>query len=237
LQGNDGERHVTEAGDGPADGAISDVPWALVFDPAVNVRALGEIQARGFRAAADLVDRFVNITDHRPPPAADDAPQPDRAQQSNGTTVPDVERLLDSWKSVIGQLAGSVRGVAGASPMGRASFDFVGAQATGQLVLEAAGPGAVSAEVWLHNGGTADRGTVVLRCGELISHEGSVIGSAHVRFEPDTVPMPARCSRGVLVHVEVGANVAPGRYHSTLLVEGHPDIWLPVILTVGPPAA
>ena len=228
---------MTEPGDGRGDGAISDVPWALVFDPAVNVRALGEIQARGFRAAADLVDRFVNIANHRPPPAADDVPEPNQTQQSNGTTVPDVERLLDSWKSVIGQLAGSVRGGAGASRTGGASFDFVGAQATGQVILEAAGPGAVSAEVWLHNGGTADRGTVALRCGELISHEGSVIGSAHVRFEPATVPMPARCSRGVLVHVEVGDNVAPGRYHSTLLVEGHPDIWLPVILTVGPPAA
>ena len=126
---------------------------------------------------------------------------------------------------------------AGAPRTGGASFDFVGTQATGQLILEATQPGAVSAEVWLHNGGPTDRGTVVLRCGELISHEGSVIGSAHVRFEPDTVPMPARCSRGVLVHVDVGEDVAPGRYHSTLLVEGHPDIWLPVILTVGAPAA
>ncbi len=218
-------------------GAMSDVPWALVFDPAVNVRALGEIQARGFRAAADLVDRFVNITEHRPPTAAGDAPQADPTEQSNGTSVPDVERLLDSWKSVVGQLAGSVRGAVGESRTGGAAFDFVGAQATGQLVLAATEPGTVSAEVWLHNGGPTDRGSVVLRCGELISHEGSVIGSGQVRFEPDTVPMPARCSRGVVVHVDVGENVTPGRYHGTLLVEGHPDIWLPVLLTVGPPVA
>ena len=229
---------MTDGSDGhQGDGAISDVPWALVFDPAVNVRALGEIQARGFRAAADLVDRFVNIADRKPPPVADDVPEPDRAEQPNGATVPDVDRLLGSWKSVVGQLADSVRGGAGASRTGDATFDFVHAQATGQLTLEATQPGPVSAEVWLHNGGPTDRGAVMLRCGELISHEGSVIGSAHVRFEPETVPMPARCSRGVVVHIDVGENVAPGRYHSTLLVEGHPDIWLPVILTVGSPAA
>ena len=38
------------------DGAISDLPWASVFDPANNMRVLGEIQARGFRAATELVD-------------------------------------------------------------------------------------------------------------------------------------------------------------------------------------
>ena len=42
------------------DGAISEIPWSAAFDPSINIRALGEIQARGFRAASDLVDRFVN---------------------------------------------------------------------------------------------------------------------------------------------------------------------------------
>jgi hypothetical protein len=67
---------------------------------------------------------------------------------------------------------------------------------------------------------------------DLLSHDGSVISSAQVRFDPDAVTMPARCSRGVAVEITIGDYVAPGRYHGTLLVDGHPDIWLPVVLSV-----
>ena len=227
------------SGKGAGDeGAISDVPWALIFDPAMNVRALGEIQARGFRAAADLVDRFVNVTDNNPAaaPVADGIGS-DRRETRPGTRRPDVERLLDSWKGVIGQVAGSMRGASSPQRTGVAAFDFVASDASGQIDVAATQPGVASTEVWLHNGGPTDRGTVVLRCGDLLSHDGSVISSAHVRFDPDVVPMPARCSRGVSVHIAIDDNVAPGRYHSTLLVDGHPDIWLPVVVNVEHPVA
>ena len=36
----------------------NDLPWASVFDSAANMRALSAIQADGFRAASELVDRF-----------------------------------------------------------------------------------------------------------------------------------------------------------------------------------
>ena len=48
---------------GDDDGSIADLPWASVFDPAANARALSAIQARGFRAASEVVDRFVRITE------------------------------------------------------------------------------------------------------------------------------------------------------------------------------
>src|SRR3984957_4436147 len=41
------------------DGTIDDLPWASVFDPAANARALSAIQAEGFRAASRIVDQFV----------------------------------------------------------------------------------------------------------------------------------------------------------------------------------
>jgi hypothetical protein len=41
------------------DGTIDDLPWASVFDPAANARALSAIQAEGFRAASRIVDRFA----------------------------------------------------------------------------------------------------------------------------------------------------------------------------------
>jgi len=215
------------------EGAISDVPWVLIFDPAINVRALGEIQARGFRAAADLVDRFVNLADHNPPAVSETAGAGSSDGESNGgTRRPDVEQLLDSWKGIIGQVAGSLRGAASPQRPDAAAFDVVASHASGQVNVRASEPGVVSTEVWLHNGGPTDRGTIVMRCGDLLSHDGSVISSAQVRFDPDAVPMPARCSRGVAVEITIGDDVAPGRYHGTLLVDGHSDIWLPVVLNV-----
>ena len=42
-------------------GSIRDLPWASVFDPAANARALSAIQAEGFRAASEILDRFVGM--------------------------------------------------------------------------------------------------------------------------------------------------------------------------------
>jgi hypothetical protein len=226
------ERHVNGPGAGD-EGAISDVPWALIFDPAVNVRALGEIQARGFRAAADLVDRFVNLADHNPSVVSEtDGARSTHGESNGGTRRPDVEQLLDSWKGIIGQVAGSLRGAGSQQRPDAAAFDIVASHASGHVNVRVSEPGVVYTEVWLHNGGPTDRGTVVMRCGDLLSHDGSVLSSARVRFDPDAVPMPARCSRGVAVEFTIGDDVAPGRYHGTLLVGGYPDIWLPLVLTV-----
>ena len=49
---------MDEANEG---GSSNDLPWASVFNPAANVRAFSAIQADGFRAASELVERFVRI--------------------------------------------------------------------------------------------------------------------------------------------------------------------------------
>ena len=95
-------------------------------------------------------------------------------------------------------------------------------------------PGAVSTEVWLHNRGADDLGKVRLRCSDLLAHDGALIESALVRFEPDTVAMVARCSRGVTVEIDVPDDTAAGNYRGTMLADGYPDIWLPVVLSVLP---
>jgi hypothetical protein len=65
-----------------------------------------------------------------------------------------------------------------------------------------------------------------------MSHDGNFIRSAQIRFDPQRVPMPARCSRGVVIEIDIGADVVEGRYHGTVLVDGQPDVWLPMVLTV-----
>ena len=220
------------------DGAISDLPWASVFDPANNMRALGEIQARGFRAATELVDRFVRMNNRdrvKPTNAATESSScPEQDETPKPATTLDTDRLVATWQGIIGQLAQSLRGAQPSTQAGAAAFDLMNDNAIGQIALEASEPGAVSTEVWLHNGGAIDLGKVRLRCSDLLAHDGTVIRSQMVRFEPDAVPMPARSSRGVTVEVDVADDLPPGCYRGTLLADGHADVWLPVVLTVSP---
>ena len=80
------------------DGVISDLPWASVFDPANNMRALGEIQARGFRAATELVDRFVRMNNRdrvKPTNAATESSScPEQDETPKPATTLDADRLL-----------------------------------------------------------------------------------------------------------------------------------------------
>lgn len=225
---------------GNRDGNINELPWASVFDPAANARALSAIQAEGFRAASELVDRFVRIaatgvggsarSDSRSTPSAASLTQDQRADLFGAT---DIEPLIRSWWSMVSQfLLGSVPRAADSPEADPATLDFSNSEAQGRLDLEATVPGTTTAEVWLHNRAAKDLGEVALRCSDLLAHDGGVMASGAVTFIPAAVPMPGRSSRGIELKIEVPQEVQPGLYRGTLLVEGHPELWLPVVLTV-----
>jgi hypothetical protein len=221
---------------GNGDGNINELPWASVFDPAANARALSAIQAEGFRAASELVDRFVRIAatgvsgNGRSTPSAAPLTQDQRADLFGAT---DIEPLIRSWWSMVGQfLLGSAPRALDSPAADPATLDFTNAEAKGRLDLEATVPGTTTAEVWLHNRAANDLGEVQLRCSDLLAHDGGVMGSGAVTFIPAAVPMPGRSSRGIELKIEVQQGVQPGLYRGTLLVDGHPELWLPVVLTV-----
>src|ERR1700761_3561070 len=100
------ERNVTERDN---DASVSNIPWASVFDPALNIRALGEIQARGFRAATEVVNRFIRPADSQPvTDSADTQPAPDE----HAVPPPDVDRVLQVWQRLASQAVESLRGAA-----------------------------------------------------------------------------------------------------------------------------
>ena len=219
------------------DGSIADLPWGAVFDPVVNARAMSAVQARGFRAAREVVDRFLrmaaDLDSSAPVSESDSEPRHSSDESASPLGGLDVERVLGTWQSMLGQVANSVRGALTPPPAaGPAMFDLRTADAEGQVVLNADEPGAVSTEVWLHHGGPEDMGKVRLRCSDLLAHDGAIIESNCVRFEPDVVAMPARSSRGIIVEVDVADDHEPGSYRGTLLADGQPDVWLPVLLVV-----
>ncbi|MGE2736112.1 hypothetical protein [Mycolicibacterium vaccae] len=199
-------------------GNLGDPPWATVFDPAANARALSAIQAEGFRAASRIVDRFV-----RPPrPESDTAPPAGPA-----TAMPDLEQFTRAWWSVAGQfLLGGDRS--------RTTELDLSSPTEQQVALESPIPGRAETVVWLHNYTDANLGRITLRCSDLLARDGSVIGAHRVFLDPGVVEMPARCSRGVAVRVEVTEAAMPGVYRGTMLVDVDDSLWMPVTLSLRP---
>jgi hypothetical protein len=234
---------VTNRGFG-GDGSIDDLPWASVFDPAANARALSAIQAEGFRAASRIVDRFARAVRPDGPdggaPVGAVATNGHAAVKTNGAvnsndagdlSVQEFERLTRTWWSMFGQFL--LRSMPSTAQQGRlVSLDVNTADPKGAVNLTATVGGSASTEVWLHNRGPDDRAEVRLQCSDLLSHEGNVIGADAVLIDSPVVPMPRRSSRGVLISIDLALEVGPGIYRGTLLASGHADLWLPVMLTV-----
>jgi hypothetical protein len=218
----------------------NDLPWASVFSPAANMRALSAIQADGLRAASELVDRFVRMAAAGLNGSESSAPQapPANAEPADLYGATGLEPFVTSWWAMVDQFlrASSPRreGEPAEAEADKATLDFAAAKGSGRLQLSTVAPGAATAEVWLHNRGPVDMGKVALRCSDLLSHDGSVIAARLIRFEPDIVPMPARSSRGVTVEVDIDEDVATGSYRGMLLTDGHSDVWLPIELVVKP---
>ncbi len=216
------------------DSTVTDLPWAAVFDPAANIRALGAVQSQGLRAATQIVDRFVKLAgngsngiDHE----GEQAQSTGRPKASQAS-APSVDRVVATWESLMNRLANTVT-PAGPVSNGAATLDLNASGATASVHIETPShPGPVCAEVWLHNGGSTNHGDIALRCSDLLSHAGDVIKADAVRFDPDPVPMPARSSRGVVVTIQLADDAAPGMYRGTVLVEGQPQMWLPLVLSV-----
>jgi hypothetical protein len=227
------------------DGTIDDLPWASVFDPAANARALSAIQAEGFRAASRIVDRFVRAVESNPD--GDTAATPPNADATNGNGavngkgavdgIKEFERLTRAWWSMTGQFL--LRSIPATAKTGSESVSLdVGDPGSKRGVnFDVAVGDSASCEVWLHNRGSDNRGDVRLHASDLLSHDGNVIPAGALRIDTAVVPMPARSSRGVTATIDVAADVRPGVYRGTLLATGNPDLWLPVVLTVRLPSA
>lgn len=212
-----------------------DLPWASVFDSAANIRALSAIQSEGFRAASALVDRFVRVATgelNGRDRAATSGPF-SRDQRADLFGATDIEPLLRSWWAMAGQLLlGAAPRAADLAEAVPAALDVSTPGVNGRVTLDVVCPGAATAEVWLRNTGATDLGSTRLRCSDLLADDGSVVDSGAVALDPAEIPLPGRSSRGIDISIDVGQDVKPGLYRGTLLSEGHPDLWLPVVLTV-----
>ena len=181
---------------GGQNGQGPDVPWASVFDPAANLRALTTIQSEGFRAASEIVDRVVRLAAQRPNGTERSARQAtplSTEQRADLLGATDVEPLISSWWAMVSQfLMGTGAQIPAKGPTVAPTLDFSAADSAGRLEMDASPGGTATSEVWLHNAADDDLGRIRLRCSALTADDGAVIDAAAIRFDPKTVPMPGR---------------------------------------------
>jgi hypothetical protein len=188
------------------------------FDPVAGMRAMADIQAEGFRAAGELIDRMLG--------SEPDGPGRARSSAAGG----DYSALVDAWTDLLR------RTVAGLARPDGTDAVTVSVDSTGvgpQVRLATSGDSAATTEVWLHNGSFSAIGPLALGCGQLSDPDGTVLEGAEVSFEPAEVTLlPARSSRAVTVSLAAAGSLRPGCYRGMIQARGAPGLWLPFEVAV-----
>jgi hypothetical protein len=215
-------------------GDSSGVPWASLFDPIANARAVAEIQAQALRAAGDLVERVTGRVDgtSTPPVASPTAGGGDDAPSGG-----DAAALIETWIGLL-QRASEAFGQAfnaDRNEGARVEIDLGADSQTNLLLLEVDDSGGVmsgSRELWLHNGTTTAIGPLQFHTGELRSADGEIL-AATVAYDPHSVEsLPARSSRGIGVSIEKDGELASGTYRGLIQIAGAQQVWLTIEVVV-----
>ena len=227
------------------------LPWASVFDPVANARALEQIQRRGLRAAGELVDRLVAAVDgdparERPAGAGADGGD-DRDGATSGSTAADGSDPLGVWVDLVTQTLQAMARLSVPEPEpssqptgGPVWVDVLTGRGSGAFALIAGPTASATGELWLHNPSAQRVGPLRLHLGELRSPDGRSLPGGAVRLDPEAVPeLPARSSRGVSACFSPPDAAAPpsaARYRGLLQVDGADAVAVPVELVIGEPA-
>ncbi len=224
----------------PGDGTgATGTPWAALFDPVANARALGEIQAQALRAAGEVVERLARLSDgSESGPSASDHTE----TTSDGETPPpgDAANLLEAWIELLQRASKSFSNASGGGSRvrddERIEVDLDTGSTNGLVRLEVDGSGALRvgiAEVWLHNGTADSVGPLTFLGGELRSPDGDPL-AATLACDPAHIEvLPGRSSRGVALTVAKEGVLCPGTYRGLIQVKGAPQVWLTVEVVVG----
>ena len=213
-------------------------PWALLFDPVANARALGDIQAQALRAAGEVVERLARLSDG----SETRAPADDHDEAvSDGETPPtgDAAQLFEVWIELLQRASKSFTGASSggsdARDAGRIEVDLETGATNGLVRLEVDGSGAVrvgAAEVWMHNGTAESVGPLTILGGELRSPDGDPLAATLACDPAHIVVLPGRSSRGVVLSVAKEGALRAGTYRGLMQVKGAPQVWLTVEVVV-----
>jgi hypothetical protein len=218
------------------------VPEREPFDPLAALRAMGDVQRAGLEAAADVVERILEVGRHAAgmrnsfhlpaqPVDGTDSNGADRAREVRRLRA-DGERLLEWWGEWMRVLLDAA--VDGAEA-GVAERDSAAAH-TGEQPLrlgpvEAGHP--ATGRAWVHILDGPPGPAARLSATAFTAHDGATIEARAASFEPPMFDsFDLRSSHEVVVTVAVPTGTRPGAYHGHILAVGLPEVSLAVRLEV-----
>ena len=201
-----------------ADGESNPRRRAPFLDPVAGMRAMADIQAEGFRAAGELIERMLGS-------------EPDRPTSTRSSAAAgDYSALVNAWTDLLRR---TVAGLARPDGTGAVTVSVDSTGVGPQVRLATSGGAAATTEVWLHNGSFSAVGPLALGCGHLSDPDGTDLAGAEVSFEPAEVQLlPPRSSRAVAVSLTAAGSLRPGTYRGTIQARGAPGLWLPFEVVV-----
>lgn len=184
------------------------------------IDAVTDVQRRSVQAAAALVERLIATVDgHATTNDAADGPP-----TGDDDAVAGFARL---WRESMTSFAAAMTGGENAAPRIDVSTGAIPVPL--RIALDAATDEGV-VEVWMHNPTADALDKLRVHCTALQAHDGSPLAAA-VTVSPDAFDLPPRSSRGVEIRVTAPAAL-PGAYRGLVLVDGLPEQWLPIEITV-----
>ena len=212
------------------------MPWASLFDPVANARALGDIQAQALRAAGEVVERLARLSD-----GSETASDHGETASDSETSPPgNAANLIEAWIELLQRASKSFTsastGGSHAPDDERIEVDLDAGSANTLVHLEVDESGAIrsgTAEVWMHNGTAGSIGPLTFLGDELRSPEGVPL-AATLACDPAHIDvLPGRSSRGVALTIAKEGELRPGTYRGLIQVKGAPQVWLTVEVVVG----
>jgi hypothetical protein len=187
-----------------------------------------EIRELGFRAASEVVDRFIRLMGEEPrqasPPAGEDRSAAFRQLRADLARAVDanldlVRRAFDLYSGAIDRFLG-------------------GGETDRHIKLPAVLPGhQASSTLWIHNTAAAAAASLRLHGSDLVNHNGKIIPGAAWRFEPEEIGIaPPGASMPVAVNLEVGSDTTAGIYRGHVFVTNLPGEYVTVEIEVVQPA-
>jgi len=218
-------------------------------DSGLEGDAPGPISDAGFRAASEVVERFLSSMsgtaskagNHTEPGSTGPGTggpgtggsQRSAFRQLRADLARAVDANLDLIRKAFDLYAGAVDRILGAEQAGAGD-------ASSHLTMPPVLPGhRASSTLWIHNTTSSMSPALRIHASDLVSHSGDVIKSNAFEFDPAEIDIaPPDSSLAVAVSLAVDAGVAPGRYRGHVFVTNLPTEYMTIeVEVVGPVGA
>jgi hypothetical protein len=201
-----------------------------------SVEAADETSVRdfGFRAASEVVERFISSMGQTDPRIGSEAdPRSSGGQraafrQLRADLARAVDANLDLVRRAFDLYAGAVDRL-----LGNASAPDGGGEGSHLKLPPVLAGHRASSTLWVHNTTPSASPALILRASDLVSHTGETIRSDGFEFEPAEIDIaPPNSSVAVAVGLAIDPAVLPGRYRGYVFVTNLPDEFMTIEVEV-----